>query len=84
MFEMKVFNSNPNIASHNVIYPNTNVSRALGYPVIETTDPIKPTSSDDYSHLQDLLRMFNMFRSVHSYVVIQTMLYTDIARSCFW
>lgn len=79
MFEMRVFNSNPNIASHNVIYPNTNVSRALGYPVIETTDPIKPTSTDDYTYLQDLLRMFNMFRSVHSYVVIQTMLYTDLS-----
>jgi len=79
MFEMKVFNSNPNIAAHNVIYPNTNVSRALGYPVIETTDPIKPSSSDDYTYLQDLLRMYNMFRSVHSYVVIQTMLYTDLS-----
>ena len=79
MFEMKVFNSNPNIAAHNIIYPNTNVSRALGYPVIETTDPIKPTSSDDYTYLQDLLRMYNMFRSVHSYVVIQTMLYTDLS-----
>lgn len=79
MFEMKVFNSNPNIASHNVIYPNTNISRALGYPVIETTDPIKPSSSDDYTYLQDLLRMYNMFRSVHSYVVIQTMLYTDLS-----
>jgi len=79
LFEMRVFNSNPNIASHNVIYPNTNISRALGYPIIETTDPIKPTSSDDYTYLQDLLRMYNMYKSVHSYVVIQTMLYTDLS-----
>jgi hypothetical protein len=79
IFESRVFNTNSNLAQNNVIYPNTNISRVLGYPVVETTDSIKPTNSDDYSYLQDLLRMYNMYRSVHSYVVIQTMLYTDLS-----
>jgi len=78
LFEMRVFNSPSNIASHNVIYPNTNISRALGYPVIETTDAIKPANSDDYTYLQDLLRMYNMFKTIHSHIVIQTMTYGDL------
>lgn len=79
LFEMRIFNSHSNIAAHTTIYPNTNLSRALGYPVIETTDPIKSTSSDDYTQLQDILRLFSMTRPLHSYIVIQTMLYTDLS-----
>jgi hypothetical protein len=79
VFEMRVFNTNPNPANLSVIYPNTNLSRVLGYPITESTDSIKPSNNDDYSYLQDILRNFQMFRSIHSYIVIQTMLYKDLS-----
>jgi hypothetical protein len=79
LFEMKVFNSGSNIAAQSVIYPNTNVSRTLGYPVVESTEPIKPASPDDFSYLQDILTTYSAVRNMHSFVVIQTMLYQDMA-----
>lgn len=78
MFEMKIFNINGNIGAASVIYPNTNLSRVLGYPIIESTDPIKPSNSDDYAFLQDILNTYQAFRGIHSYIVIQTMLYQDL------
>jgi len=80
IFENKIFNSNNYINNvDNTIYPNTNVSRVLGFPVVETTDSIKPSNSDDYAYLQDLIRMYNMYKNIHSYIVIQTMTYTDLS-----
>jgi hypothetical protein len=79
-FEMKIFNTEVSLgATGSVVYPNTNLSRALGYPVAELTSGIKPASSDEYTYLQDILKMFQMFRSLHSYIVIQTMSYKDLA-----
>jgi hypothetical protein len=79
LFEMRIYNSSSNLASQSVIYPNTNVSRALGYPVVESTEPIKPSNTDDYGVLQDILTTYAAVRSMHSFVVIQTMLYHDMA-----
>ena len=79
MFEMRVFNSHNNLASHSVIYPNTNISRALGYPIVETTEPIKPSTTDEYSSLQDILKLYQLYRPIHSHIVLQTMLYKDLA-----
>jgi len=80
VFEIKVYNTQPNIASlRGVVYPNTTLSRTLGFPLTESTDSIKPSNTDEYSHLQDILRMYQMFKAVHSYVVIQTMSYQDLS-----
>jgi hypothetical protein len=79
-FEMRIFNTEVSLgATASVVYPNTNLARALGYPVAELTSGIKPASSDEYTYLQDILKMFQMFRSLHSYIVIQTMSYKDLA-----
>jgi len=77
IFEMRIFNSQSTSAV-NVVYPNTNLSRALGYPVTESTDVIKPSNTDDYGSLQEIIKLYQIFRSLHSYVVIQTMTYTDL------
>lgn len=79
-FEMRIFNTEISLgATGSVVYPNTNLARALGYPVAELTSGIKPASSDEYTYLQDILKMYQMFRSLHSYIVIQTMSYKDLA-----
>ena len=79
-FEMRIFNAEMSLgASGSVVYPNTNLGRALGYPVAELTSGIKPASSDEYTYLQDILKIFQMFRSLHSYIVIQTMSYKSLA-----
>jgi hypothetical protein len=79
IFEMKIFSSEQNLATKNVIYPNTNISRVLGYPVIESHESIKPTNPDDYSYLQDILTIYAATRNIHSFLVIQTMTYEDVS-----
>lgn len=76
IFETKLFHYNP---AQSIVYPNTNLSRVFGYPITESTDPIKPANSDDFSYLQDMLKIYQMFKGMHSYIVIQTMTYTDMA-----
>jgi hypothetical protein len=78
IFNARLYNTSPSTTQH-VIYPNTTLSRVLGYPVTESTEPIKPANSDDYSYLQDILRTYEMSKGIHSHIVIQTMLYTDMA-----
>lgn len=75
VFEMKIFNSS-SMTGRNVVYPNTNLSRVLGYPVVESTDIIKPSNTDDYAYLQEIIKLYQVYRSSHSYIVIQTMTYT--------
>ena len=79
-FEAKIFSSSPNLGVSNVVYPNTNLSRVLGYPITESTDKIKPTHTDDYTYLQDILRNYAFYRGIHSYIVIQTMMYEDLSQ----
>lgn len=79
LFEQRMYNNQVNIKGVNVVYPNTNLSRALGFPIVENRDSIKLTSNDDYTHLQEILKLFHMYRSKHSYVIIQTMIYQDLA-----
>lgn len=75
-FEMKIFNTR---GYPDTIYPNTNLSRVLGYPITESTDRLKPSNTEDYGQLQDILRIYEMFKGIHSYIVIQTMTYTDMS-----
>ncbi len=79
IFETRIFNSSGSLATRAVVYPNTSLSRVLGYPITESNDAIIPTNPDDYAYLQDILKLYQMFRSVHSYVVIQTMTYQDLS-----
>jgi len=80
MFEAKLFNTISNVTgATNVVYPNTTLSRAFGYAVVESTDPIKPSNTDDYAYLQDIIKTYQVYKGIHSYVVIQTMLYQDMA-----
>jgi len=79
IFESKVFNSSNDVAARTVVYPNTNVSRVLGYPIVESTETIKPSNTDDYVSLQEILTAYSAIRSLHSFIVIQTMLYQDMA-----
>ena len=74
VFEQRLYNS-PNAVAQSVIIPNTNVGRVLGHPITESTDGIKPSNTDDYSYLQEILKLFQTFRSLHSYVVLQAMSY---------
>lgn len=76
LFEARVFNSN--MPQVNVVYPNTNLSRIMGYPITESTDTIKTSNTDDYSYLQEIIKLYQLYKSLHSYIVIQTMTYTDI------
>jgi len=75
IFEMRIFNSHDSRGIGNVVYPNTNLSRVLGYPVTESIDNIKTSNTDDFAYLQNILKLYQLFRSLHSYVVIQTMTY---------
>lgn len=77
-FEAKLFNTIP-LSGTNVVYPNTNLSRVLGYPVTESSDGIKPANSEDFAHLQDILKIAGVYKQLHSFIIIQTMLYTDMA-----
>lgn len=80
VFEAKIFNTPQALSSaSSVIYPNTNLSRVLGYPITESTDTIQPSSTDDYSYLQDILKIHQLFKPIHSYIVIQTMTYQDLS-----
>lgn len=79
LFESRLFNSSPSVAAlTNVTYPNTSLSRAFGYPITESTDPIKPANADEYASIQTLLKIHQMYRSIHSYVIIQTMQFSDL------
>jgi len=77
-FESAIYNSTIQ-PTNNITFPNTNLSRVLGYPITESTDRIVPTNTDDWTYLQDIIRMYATFRSIHSYIVIQTMTYEDMA-----
>jgi hypothetical protein len=78
IFEMRIYGTQNNVGAANVIYPNTNLSRVLGYPVTESTDVIKPSNTDDYGYLQEIIKIYQLCRSLHSYIVIQTMTYRDL------
>ena len=75
IFEARIYNSG---GVSNFVYPNTNLSRVLGYPITESTDTIKTSNTDDYAYLQEIIKLFQLYKSLHSYVVIQTMTYTDM------
>ena len=76
VFESKIYNLGD---KNSIIYPNTNLSKVLGYPITESRDKIKPSNTEDYAYLQDILRIYEMFKSIHSYIVIQTMTYSENA-----
>jgi hypothetical protein len=79
LFESRLFNSSPSISAlTSVTFPNTTLSRSFGYPITESTDPIKPSNADEYASVQNLLKMHQMYRSIHSYIIIQTMTFTDL------
>jgi len=77
MFENRIFNSSSNQQIGHSIYPNTNLSRVFGYPVTESTDGLRTSSTDDYGYLQNILKLYQLFRSLHSYIVIQAMTYEE-------
>ena len=77
-FESRIYNTNNNL-QNNVLYPNTNLSRTLGFPVVETTTKFRPSNTDDYVHLQDILKIYQAYKITHSHIVIQTMLYQNLA-----
>jgi hypothetical protein len=79
LFEEKIYNSDRVNMKNSSIYPNTNLSRALGFPVMENTSSINISNDNDYSHLQDIIRLYSMYRTKHSNLVIQTMIYKDLA-----
>ena len=79
IFETRLFNSSSSLSKNTVVYPNTTLSRVIGYPITESTDPITTSNADDYPNLQEILKLYQMYRSLHSYIIIQTMTYTDLS-----
>lgn len=73
LFETYVFRTNS--VNVNINYPNTNLSRVLGFPFVENNDPIKTVKTEDYGYLQEILKQYAIFKQMHSYVVIQTVQY---------
>ena len=85
LFEERIYNTERINKKNSNIYPNTNLSRALGYPIIENNSAIMVSNDDDYSYLQDILKLYSMYRGKHSNILIQTMLYQPLseeARIC--
>lgn len=79
LFESRLFNSSPSVSAlTTVTYPNTSLSRAFGYPITESTDAIKPANADEYASIQTILKIHQMYRSIHSYIIIQTMQFQDL------
>lgn len=79
LFETKIYNKHGIISKKQNIFPNTNLSRALGYPVVEDNSNILMTTDDDYSYLNDIIRLYFLYRPKHSYLIIQTMLYKEFS-----
>ena len=67
-----------NTESYTRIYPNTNLGRALGSSWAEVNDGIKTTSTEDYQHIQSILRNYNLTKKLHSDVIIQTIGYSHL------
>lgn len=86
IFEHKLYNQTSNIPSTHIVYPNTNLSRSLGYPIVDAVEPIK-TSTEDYQYLQEIIKLYQAYRTLHSYVVLQTISYetcpTEVINSQF-
>lgn len=81
VFERRLYNSPNGSTVVDKWLPDTNISRVLGHPVVETMDGIKPANTDDYSYLQEIIKLYQLFRSLHSYVVLQSMSYNEILTS---
>lgn len=77
-FESRIYNNTGNLQA-NVAYPNTNLGRTLGYPIVESTTRFRPTNTDEYANLQDILKLYQTYKTIHSHIVIQTMLYKNLA-----
>ena len=77
VFERRLYNSPNGSTVVDKWLPDTNISRVLGHPVVETMDGIKPANTDDYSYLQEIIKLYQLFRSLHSYVVLQSMSYNN-------
>ena len=53
-------------------YPNTNLGRALGSAYTSVNDGIRVSGNEDYQHIQEILRSYNLSKSLHSQVILQT------------
>ena len=62
-----------------VYIPQTNMSKILGKVSIDTTGSGFKVSDDDFRVLQELMRLYEETKPLHSQVILQSMTYTDCA-----
>jgi hypothetical protein len=76
-FEEKLFKSMGTMDKGRSVQLNTNMARALGNAFVETFDGIVVSNTEDYQHLQEIIRTFTLNRNVYQNIVYQTSTYGD-------
>jgi len=74
-FEEKLFSSNHQ--QNKVVQYNTNLARTLGNAYVETFDGIVVSNTEDYQHLQEIIKTYTLNRFVYQNIVFQTSTYTE-------
>lgn len=76
IFENRIFNNiEDREANFNI---NTNLGRTLGSSHTQVIDGLKPQNDTDYNYIQDIIRINNMTKSLHSNIIIQTASYEQL------
>lgn len=78
IYEKSIANNGMKSQSTTIYAPVTQLSKLLGPISFESTDGLKfdPKEQGD---LQEILKLYTMSRSLHSQIVLQSMMYTDVA-----
>ena len=80
-FEEKLFKSMGTL--DRPVQHNTNLARALGNAYVETFDGIVVSNTDDYQHLQEIIKTYTLNRSVYQNIVYQTSTYKNLDERIF-
>jgi hypothetical protein len=78
IFETQIFTGVNTYRKDGNNYPNTNLGRALGSAYTEVNDGIRTVSNEDYQHIQSLLRIYGVTKSLHSQIILQTATYKHL------
>ena len=78
IYEKSIANQGMKSQSTTIYAPVTQLSKLLGPVSFESTEGIKfdPKEQGD---LQEIIKLYTMSRSIHAQIVLQSMMYTDVA-----
>ena len=74
-FEERLFRSMGTLDKQ--VQHNTNMARALGNAFVETFDGIVVSNTEDYQHLQEIIRTYTLNKNIYQNIVYQTSTYNN-------